>query len=77
MIKNDELFVLEFNVRFGDPETQVLLPLLDEDLLLIMENRIDDNFKTYKLKIQNNFTVGIVLPQKVIQKILKKIKLLK
>ncbi|MGL5206949.1 MAG: phosphoribosylamine--glycine ligase [Acidaminococcaceae bacterium] len=36
MIKDDEIKVVEFNARFGDPETQVVLPLLASDLVEVM-----------------------------------------
>ena len=37
MIVEDRPYVIEFNVRFGDPETQVLLMLLGDDLLPLLD----------------------------------------
>ncbi len=41
MVADGEAKVLEFNVRFGDPETQVVLPLLDLDLLRVLNSTVD------------------------------------
>lgn len=53
--------VLEYNVRFGDPETQVLLPLLNTDLLdmcdAMIHGRIDQAF----LETDNLVSVGVVI----------------
>ncbi|HMB01075.1 MAG TPA: phosphoribosylamine--glycine ligase [Spirochaetota bacterium] len=51
MVKNDAVNVVEFNVRFGDPETQCVLPLLKSDLFEVMyactQERLDHvNFET-------------------------------
>lgn len=67
MICNNEPFVLEFNVRLGDPETQVLLPLLDIDLLEIMEYIASDKkeeFEKFEMKIKNEFAIAITCASK-------------
>ena len=38
MIDGDDVQVIEFNIRFGDPETQVLMPTIDEDLFPLFLN---------------------------------------
>lgn len=40
MTHDDELYILEFNTRFGDPETQVLLPRLESDLIDLIEKSL-------------------------------------
>ena len=49
MIKNNEPYLIEYNVRMGDPECQVILPRLKTDLLSIIKNTISDNLKILKL----------------------------
>jgi phosphoribosylamine--glycine ligase len=54
--------VIDYNARFGDPETQVILPLLDEDLIELMQKTNDVKLKYKKeIAIDNNSAVCVVL----------------
>ncbi|OQX87157.1 MAG: phosphoribosylamine--glycine ligase [Candidatus Omnitrophica bacterium 4484_70.2] len=61
MIKNEEPFVLEFNVRFGDPETQAILPKLKTDLVDLMLETIEGKLEKMKLDWDERFCVCVVL----------------
>lgn len=61
MITGEGAKVLEFNVRFGDPETQVILPRLETDLLEIMNSIIDGNLKDQPIRWSDKKTVCVVL----------------
>ena len=50
MITKDGPFVLEYNVRFGDPEAQVLLPLLDADLGVLLTEIAKGNCPSFGFK---------------------------
>ena len=49
-----EPFVIEYNVRLGDPETQAILPRIDSDLLKLFVN-IEDNNSFKSLPIKTSF----------------------
>jgi phosphoribosylamine--glycine ligase len=53
--------VLEFNARFGDPETQVQLPLLKSDLVDMMMSVIDGNLARTKVEWDSGACVGVVM----------------
>jgi phosphoribosylamine--glycine ligase len=53
--------VLEFNARFGDPETQVLLPLLESDLVEIMLACIDGTLRPDMVRWSRRAALGVVL----------------
>jgi phosphoribosylamine--glycine ligase len=55
--------VLEFNVRFGDPETQVILPLLEDDLLDVLMKANDYNLPD-KLNCSDNSALAVVMASK-------------
>jgi phosphoribosylamine--glycine ligase len=53
--------VLEYNARWGDPEAQALLPLLDTDLIEIMEACIAGRLRPETVHWRSGATVGVVL----------------
>ena len=61
MITEDGPKVIEFNARFGDPETQVVLPLLDGDLAAILEACVDGTLAQCKIKWRDSAAVCVVV----------------
>lgn len=61
---NAQPYVLEFNCRFGDPETQVILPLLKNDILQIITHTIEKKLQSIKLEFEKKFACCVVLASK-------------
>ncbi|EAH9619348.1 phosphoribosylamine--glycine ligase [Campylobacter jejuni] len=59
MIVGNKPYVLEFNVRFGDPECEVLMPLIEDPLELILA-ATQRRLRHAKIKIKKEFAVGVV-----------------
>lgn len=63
-LTNEGSKVLEFNARFGDPETQSYMRLLDTDLLDIIEACLDGHISNLKVKWKSKFAVCVILASK-------------
>lgn len=61
MVKENEPYLLEYNVRFGDPETEVLLPALKTDLLEITNACLKGNLSEVELEFESAYFADIVL----------------
>ena len=61
MVVQGEPYLLEFNVRFGDPECEVLLPLLKTPLLDICVATHNEQIANLTLEIDKRYCVGVVL----------------
>lgn len=61
MITPDGPKVIEYNCRFGDPETQVVLPLLDTDLVDIFDAVINEKLSQIDIKWKNASSACVVL----------------
>ena len=61
MINNEELKVLEFNCRFGDPETQPILLRLKSSLVELCLSAIDDRLNDYQIQWTDDHACGVVI----------------
>jgi phosphoribosylamine--glycine ligase len=61
MIDEEGPRVIEFNARFGDPETQVVLPRLKTDLVEIVESVINGNLDDITVESSDKACVGVVM----------------
>lgn len=53
--------VIEYNCRFGDPETQVVLPLLESDLLTIMQAVTEERLSEVEVKFSKNSACCVIM----------------
>lgn len=61
MITKQGPMVLEFNARFGDPETEVVLPMLETDLVEVMQACIQGNLAELPIKWRSGACVTVVM----------------
>ncbi|MCI6988844.1 MAG: phosphoribosylamine--glycine ligase [Campylobacter sp.] len=62
MVVNNEPYVLEFNVRFGDPECEVIMPLIEGDISKILFDASVG--KLSEIKLKDEFALGVVMASK-------------
>ena len=61
MITEKGVYLLEYNMRMGDPETQVVLPLLKSDFLQLIEDAINKNLSNSNVQWSNESACCVVL----------------
>ncbi|ANC34543.1 Phosphoribosylamine--glycine ligase [Anaplasma phagocytophilum] len=64
MIRKNEPYLLEYNVRFGDPETQAILPRLDSDLLRLMSLTAKGRLGSEVVELNRKSVVCVVAASK-------------
>ena len=64
MLVNGKIYLIEYNVRFGDPECQPLIFLLKSDLLKILNNCVNKKLYKTKIKWKNEYALSVVMVNK-------------
>ena len=64
MITKDGPKVIEYNCRFGDPETQVVLPLLESDLLTVMQAVTNETLADTEVRFSNKHAACVIMASK-------------
>jgi len=64
MVVNGEPIILEYNVRFGDPECEELMPLIKSSVLDLFYKGATNNLKNLKIEFHEKFAVGVVMSSK-------------
>lgn len=72
MINKKGTYLLEYNVRMGDPETQSVLYLMESDLLELIEAALDENLENQEVKWNAGTCVNVVLASKGYPGVFKK-----
>ena len=61
MIVNNEPYLIEYNVRMGDPECQTILPTLNSDIVEIFQSCIDEKLNQIEIKWKEKKSLCVVL----------------
>ena len=77
MIKKNNPFLIEYNIRMGDPECQVILPRLKTDLVKILTNAVSNKLNKTQIKWKKEKSMTVVLCSKGYPGNYKKYKLIK
>lgn len=64
MIVNDLPYVIEYNIRLGDPETEVVIPRVENDLIDLFEATINNTLNQQKIKISESAFATIIVASK-------------
>lgn len=60
MITAKGVYLLEYNVRMGDPETQAVLPLMESDFVELILSTLENRLNSYSIKWRNGFSCAVV-----------------